>query len=263
MWGTLFGGACGGRMELSEFVEYLDGYLRIIEVPDSERAVNGLQVAGTREVRRVGVAVDASERAIERAAASGCDVLVVHHGLFWEGSAPLTGRLYRRVKALLGGGLALYAAHIPLDLHEEVGNSVVLARALGMDPEGTFGDYRGVEIGCWGRLPMLREALAARLDEVLGGVVRVIPGGPGRVERVGVVTGAGGDMIGQAIAAGLDALVTGEGAHHTYFAAMEGGLNVYYGGHYATEVWGVRALGEHLADRFALDWEFIDVPTGL
>jgi len=250
-------------MELNDFVDYLDAYLRVREVPDSERAVNGLQVTGDRAIGRVGVAVDGSEAAIERAVESGCDVLVVHHGLFWEGSAPLTGRLYRRVRALVRSGMALYAAHIPLDLHEEVGNSVVLARALGMEPEGTFGEYRGVEIGCWGRLPMLREGLAARLDEVLGGGVRLIPGGRERLDRVGVLTGAGGDMIGQAIAAGLDALVTGEGAHHTYFAAMEGGLNVYYGGHYATEVWGVRALAEHLAERFALDWEFIDVPTGL
>jgi putative NIF3 family GTP cyclohydrolase 1 type 2 len=91
----------------------------------------------------------------------------------------------------------------------------------------------------------------------------MIPGGPKRVERVGVLTGAGGDAIGQAIAAGLDALVTGEGAHHTYFEAMENGLNVYYGGHYATEVWGIRALAAHLAERFGLEWEFIDVPTGM
>jgi putative NIF3 family GTP cyclohydrolase 1 type 2 len=110
---------------------------------------------------------------------------------------------------------------------------------------------------------MLREGLAARLDEVLGGRVLMIPGGPKRVERVGVLTGAGGDAIGQAISAGLDALVTGEGAHHTYFAAMEDGLNVYYGGHYATEVWGIRALAAHLAERFGLEWEFIDVPTGM
>jgi putative NIF3 family GTP cyclohydrolase 1 type 2 len=144
-----------------------------------------------------------------------------------------------------------------------VGNSVVLARALGIEVEGTFGEYKGVEIGYQGRLPILREALAARLDEVLGGRVLMIPGGPKRLARVGVLTGAGGDAIGQALAAGLDALVTGEGAHHTYFAAMEDGLNVYYGGHYATEVWGVRALAEHLAKRFGLEWEFFEVPTGL
>jgi dinuclear metal center YbgI/SA1388 family protein len=250
-------------MRLSELVEYLDGYLRTAEVPDDERARNGLQVEGRRAVRKVGVAVDASEVAIERARALECDVLIVHHGLFWDGLAPLTGRRYRKVSVLVESGIGLYGSHIPLDVHPEVGNSAVLARALGIEVTGTFGAHRGVEIGYHGRLAMLREGLAARLDEVLGGRVLMIPGGPKRVERVGVLTGAGGDAIGQAIEAGLDALVTGEGAHHTYFAAMEDGLNVYYGGHYATEVWGIRALAAHLAERFGLEWEFIDVPTGL
>lgn len=250
-------------MELNALVDYLDGYLRTAEVPDDPRAWNGLQVEGRREVRKVGAAVDASERGIGLARAAGCDLLLVHHGVFWDGVTPLTGRRYRKLAALVESGMALYGSHIPLDLHPEVGNSAVLARALGMEVEGTFGEYRGVEIGFHGRLPMLREALAARLDEVLGGRVLMIPGGPKRLERVGVLTGAGGDAIGQALAAGLDALVTGEGAHHTYFAAMEDGLNVYYGGHYATEVWGVKALAAHIADRFGLEWEFFDVPTGL
>jgi dinuclear metal center YbgI/SA1388 family protein len=250
-------------MRLNELVEYLDEYLRTAEVPDDARAKNGLQVEGRREIRKVGAAVDASERGIELARAAECDVLIVHHGIFWDGLSPLTGRRYRKVSALIESGMALYASHIPLDLHPEVGNSAVLARALGIEPEGTFGEFDGVEIGYHGRLPILREALAARLDEVLGGRVLMIPGGPERLERVGVLTGAGGDAINQAIDAGLDALVTGEGAHHTYFAAMEGGLNVYYGGHYATEVWGVKALAEHLAGRFDVEWEFFDVPTGL
>jgi len=250
-------------MELDEIVRYLDAYLRTAEVPDDRRAYNGLQVEGRRPVRRLAVAVDASERAIERACADDCDLLIVHHGLFWDGGIPLTGRRYRKVSALVESGLSVYASHIPLDVHPEVGNSIVLARELGIEVEGTFGEFGGIEIGCHGRLPMLREALAARLDEVLGGRVLMIPGGPKRVERVGVLTGAGGSAIGDAIAGGLDALVTGEGAHHTYFEAMEGGLNVYYGGHYATEIWGVRALAEHLSQRFGLAWQFIDVPTGL
>jgi len=139
----------------------------------------------------------------------------------------------------------------------------VLARELGIRVEGRFGDYEGVELGVWGELELKREALAARLDEVLGGRVKMMAGGPERVRRVGVITGQGGSMIGAAIEAGLDAYVTGEGAHHTYFDAMEGGINVYYGGHYATEVWGVRALAAHLEERFGLPWEFLDLPTGL
>src|SRR5690606_913804 len=212
---------------------------------------------------RIGVAVDASEASIRAAAGRGCDVLIVHHGLFWDGNVPVTGRRYRRLRLLIERGIALYSAHLPLDVHPEVGNNVVLARELGMMVEGTFGDYKGMPVGVWGRLALSREALAARLDEVLGGRVRLLPGGPERLERVGVLTGAGGGMIAEAIAAGLDALVTGEGAHHTYFDAIEGGINVYYGGHYATETWGVRALAAHLSERFGVPTEFIDLPTGL
>jgi dinuclear metal center YbgI/SA1388 family protein len=250
-------------MGLDEIVSYLDTYLRTAEVPDDRRAHNGLQVEGRRPIRKLAVAVDASERAVEQARSDDCDLLIVHHGLFWDGGIPLTGSRYRKVSALVESGIALYASHIPLDVHPEVGNSMVLARELGIEVEGTFGEFNGIEIGYHGRLPLLREALAARLDEVLGGRVLMIPGGPKRIERVGVLTGAGGSAIGDAIGAGLDALVTGEGAHHTYFEAMEGGLNVYYGGHYATEVWGVRALAAHLSDRFGLEWRFIDIPTGL
>ncbi len=250
-------------MGLDELAGYLDEYLRVREVPDSRLALNGLQVENGGEVTRVAAAVDASEAAIREAVARGCDLLLVHHGLFWDGHRPLTGRRYRKVKRLLDAGVAVYSAHIPLDLHPEVGNNAVLARELGIRIEGRFGDYEGVELGVWGELELKREALAARLDELLGVRVKMMAGGPERVRRVGVITGQGGSMIGSAIAAGLDAYVTGEGAHHTYFDAMEGGINVYYGGHYATEVWGVRALAAHLEERFGLPWEFLDLPTGL
>jgi dinuclear metal center YbgI/SA1388 family protein len=248
---------------IAEIEHYLDDYLRIAANPDETGARNGLQVEGGGPVSRVAVAVDASERTIAEAAKWNADLLIVHHGLFWDGGVPLTGRRYRKVRRLIESGLAVYSAHIPLDVHPDVGNNAVLARALGISVEGWFGDYRGIPLGVWGRVDMLREALAARLDEVLGGRVRMLAGGPERLSRVGIITGGGGGMIGEAIAAELDGYVTGEGAHHTYFDAVEGGINVYYGGHYATEVWGVRALGDHLSDRFGLDVRFIDGPTGL
>jgi len=250
-------------MRLDELVQYLDDYLRIGEIPDYPRAFNGLQVENRGEVTRLATAVDASEATIMEAVRRGCDLLLVHHGLFWDGEPRVTGRRYRRLRPLFERDVAVYAAHLPLDLHPEVGNNAVLARELGIAIEGEFGSYQGVPMGVWGTLELSREALAARLDETLGGRVHLIPGGGERIRRVGVLTGAGGGAIGDALAAGLDALVTGEGAHHTYFDAMEGGLNVYYGGHYATETWGVRALGVHLADRFGLPVEFIDLPTGL
>lgn len=250
-------------MELPALIRYLDDYLRVSEVPDYPNALNGLQVESPRAVTRVGAAVDASVRAIDAAVEAGCELLIVHHGLFWDGLGPVTGRRYQKLKRCLEAGLAVYGSHIPLDLHPEVGNSAVLARELGIVHEGTWADYHGVQIGVWGRLELTREALAARLDEALGGRIRMLPGGPERLTQVGVVTGAGGGMINQAIKTGLDALVTGEGAHHTFFDAMEGGINVYYGGHYATETWGVRALAAHVAEKFGLSWQFFDLPTGL
>lgn len=249
-------------MRTEELVRYLDDYLRTADVPDDARALNGLQVEGGSEVTRVGVAVDAAERTIREAVARGCDFLIVHHGLFWDGNVPLTGRRYRKVSALLGAGVALYASHLPLDVHPAVGNNAVLAARVGIEVRGSFGLYKGVEIGIWGDLEIGREALTARLDDLLGGRIRLVPGGPERIVRAGVVTGAGADMIGQAAALGVDAFITGEGPHHTYFDGLEGGVNVYFGGHYATETWGVRALGEHLGRELGLSWEFLDLPTG-
>ncbi|MGH7130238.1 MAG: Nif3-like dinuclear metal center hexameric protein [Planctomycetaceae bacterium] len=249
--------------ELAEVVAYLDEYLDISRVPDSERAFNGLQVENAGKVTKVAAGVDASEATIVAARAAGVDLLLVHHGLFWGGGAPMTGARYRRTRELVEAGIAVYSAHAPLDVHSELGNNALLAEAIGLKTEGGFASVDGFSFGIWGRLEIRREALAARLDEVLGGPVKLIPGGPERLERVGVITGGAGGMIADAVRAGLDAFVTGEGAHHTYFDAIDGGINVYYGGHYATEVWGVRALAAHLEARFDLPWTFLDFPTGL
>lgn len=249
--------------ELAVVVEYLDDYLNVAGVPDSEGALNGLQVSNSGTVRRVAAAVDASERTIREAVGRGCDLLLVHHGLFWDGNVPVTGRRYRRLAPLLTADTAVYSAHLPLDVHDEVGNNAVLARELGIELEGRFGEHRGAELGWWGNLELKRETLAARLDDVLGVRVRMMAFGPEVVRRVGVITGGGGGMIAAAVAAGLDAYITGEGSHHTYFDAQESGINVFYGGHYATETWGVKALASHLESRFDLPWEFIDLPTGL
>lgn len=252
-------------MDLRTIVTYLDEYLRIRAVPDYPTALNGLQVDGGRtQVRRIAVAVDAAQATIGRAVAGGADLLIVHHGLFWDGNQPVTGRRYRRLKALMEADLPLYSAHLPLDVHPEVGNNAVLARELGIDIQGSFGEYKGSPVGVWGTVDeMLREALVARLDALLGVRVKLVPGGPERVRRVGVITGGAGGSVADAVAAGLDAFVTGEGAHHNFFDAEEGGINLLLGGHYATETWGVRALGRHLEEKFGIEWEFIDHPTGL
>jgi dinuclear metal center YbgI/SA1388 family protein len=248
---------------VQEVAAYLDGYLRHSDVPDYAGALNGLQVEGPGPVRRVGAAVDGSLRTVKECVRRGCDLLLLHHGLFWDGNQPVTGRRYARLEPLLSAGVAVYSSHLPLDVHPEVGNNAVLCRALGMEPTGRFGAYQGMDLGFWGELELKREVLAARLDDVLGGRVHMMAFGPEVVRRVGVITGGGGSMIGAALAAGLDAYITGEGSHQTYFDAEEGGINVFYGGHYATETWGVKALAAHLEERFGVPWEFIDHPTGL
>jgi dinuclear metal center YbgI/SA1388 family protein len=253
---------------------YLDEYLRIAEISDEPNAVNGLQVENSGRIAGIIAAVDASQATIDGAVAameSGQPppLLLVHHGLFWDGNVPLTGRRYRRIVALLDHDIAVYAAHIPLDVHPEVGNNAVLAERLGIQVQGWFGNYRGHPIGVWGEAPTslsTRESVALELDQVLHsmkGRATLIPGGPERPEKIGIITGGAGNMIAAARDAGLDTFITGEGPHHTYFDAMEWGLNVIYAGHYATETLGVQAIASHIAERFEVDWEFHDHPTGL
>jgi dinuclear metal center YbgI/SA1388 family protein len=250
-------------MRLEDLVGYLDGYLRVPEVGDEPRALNGLQVENVGQVQHVAFAVDACQASIDQAAERGADLLIVHHGLYWSGLEPLVGRHFRRVAALVRHGIALYSAHIPLDRHPEVGNNAVLARKLGMEVRGWFGDYRGAPIGVWGELDLPREALVELVTKVLGPTPRLLPFGPDRARRVGIITGSAGSMIRQAKDAALDTFITGEGQHWTFFDAEELGVNVLYAGHYATETVGLAALAEHIAERFQLPWSFIDHPTGL
>jgi dinuclear metal center YbgI/SA1388 family protein len=231
--------------------------------PDYAGALNGLQVEGRSEVRHLCAAVDASEAAIEEAIRRKADLLLVHHGIFWEGVKPLTGRRYRRLARLVESGLGLYSVHLPLDSHPEVGNCALLARRLGVDVRGPFGTSQGAPIGWWGEVDAHRDAFRRLIEEAVGGPVRLIAGGPEQIRTVGVVTGGAGSLLGEAVKAGLDGYVTGEGSHHTFIEAMEDRINLYYAGHYATETFGVKALAEHLAASFGLTWEFIDLPSGM
>jgi dinuclear metal center YbgI/SA1388 family protein len=250
-------------VKLAELVAWLDTYLRVADTPDDRHAFNGLQVDGPPEVSRIAVAVDACQVVIDAAVAAGAQLLVVHHGLFWDGLGPVTGRRHKRLATLLRHDLALYSAHIPLDVHPDVGNNVLLARRLGIPVEGWWGSYEGRDIGVSGSLEIERDALGRRLADLTGAPVKVLPGGPARCHRIGVVSGAAGSMIADAQAAGIDTFITGEVKHHNYFDAEELGLNVILGGHYATETFGVKALAEQVAERYRLPWTFIDHPTGL
>ena len=250
-------------VELPAIVEYLDRFLAVADIPDAPGAMNGLQVENSGQVTRIGVAVDACQATIDAAARAKAGLLIVHHGLFWGDSQPLIGRQRRRIRQLFEHDIAVYGAHIPLDCHPEVGNNAVLASKLGIRGTEPFGEHLGHAIGLAGTLAESRDSLVARVGEILGDRPHVIAGGPKAVRRIAVVTGGGGSMIGQARDAGIDTFLTGEGTHHTHFDAEEWGINVLYGGHYATETFGVKALAYHLEERFGLPWEFIDHPTGL
>jgi dinuclear metal center YbgI/SA1388 family protein len=251
-------------VRLDTLVQYLDGYLRIgEEVADAAEALNGLQVGNAGEVTRLAAAVDLCEATVRQATEQRADCLLVHHGLFWGGLRPLVGPAYRRVAGMIKGNIALYSAHLPLDRHPDVGNNVVLARLLGLKVRGDFGSYRGAPIGVWGEYSGTREELSWALTKALGTAPQVFPFGPEHAHRVGIVTGAGGALIPQAAAAGLDTYITGEGQHWTFFDAEELRLNVYFAGHYATETVGVKALAEHISQKFDLPWVFLDHPTGL
>jgi len=249
--------------ELAEIVAFLNRELKVASIPDYPGAMNGLQLANEGRVDRIVAAVDASLPVIEAAAMGGAGLLIVHHGMFWQGAQPVTGAFYRKLKNAMQAGLAVYSSHLPLDVHPDWGNNVLLARAIGLhDPEPFF-EQKGLLLGLRGAWNGSRDDLAEILAKVLGGPVHMCPGGTEIVSTVGVITGGAGSEVVKVAAAGVDAFVTGEGPHWSYPLAEELGINVYYGGHYATETFGVRALAQVLQAEFKLPWSFVDHPTGL
>jgi dinuclear metal center YbgI/SA1388 family protein len=245
---------------LESVVQFLDDLLGTRTFPDYPGAQNGLQVDAPGPVSRAGAAVDASVAAIEAAVARRVDFLVVHHGLYWDGLRPLTGRSYRRVAPLIRANIALYSAHLPLDAHPEVGNAAGLVRALGLEVAGPFGRFEGIHVGFQARVDLPRDTLRRRVEEAVGGPARLVPGGPGRSQRVGVVTGGGGSTVREAAELGLDTLITGEGPYHCDVDAQELGVNVIYAGHYETETFGVKALAARLERQFGIEPVFLDFP---
>jgi dinuclear metal center YbgI/SA1388 family protein len=247
---------------LAQITSYLADYLAVDRVSDYGQAFNGLQLENDGKVRRIAAAVDACEAVMESAVQQDIDLLLVHHGLFWN-TTPITGGMYRKIHTAITGNLAVYSAHLPLDVHPEVGNNILLANAVGLKSLKPFLPLKGQPVGLMGSCTISREALHARLSNVLGGSVHVCAAGPQRPRKVGVVTGGAGSEVARAAAEGVDTLITGEGPHWSYTLAEELGVNLFYGGHYATETFGVKALAEKLSKRFKLPWVFIDHPTGL
>ena len=267
------------EIPLEKIVEHCDKILRTRDVGDYDGAANGLQAQNSGGVTRIAATVDASLATVKLAIAAKADLLIVHHGLFWSARQPWTGKNHELLRLLVENDLAIYSSHLPLDAHPRLGNNVQLCAALGLKNLKPFfvnrqggGDAlvancgeapQPQTIGFKSRTKIPRAELAAKLERATGAKPKIIPGGNNICEKIGVVTGGAGAELKLAASEGVDTFITGEGPHWTYGVAEELGLNVFYGGHYATETFGVKALASHLSKKFRLPWEFLDHPTGL
>jgi len=250
-------------MRRDELVAYVNDYVRIHEFDDY--GPQGLQVEGGDEVQKITLSVDAALPVLAAAVAAGAQFHLVHHGIFWDAPQLLNGPLGQQVRTLIKADVSLYAVHLALDAHPEVGNNAVLARLLGIEVTDWWAKAKGNPVGMLGEAPaglQFKEFLS-RVNKVLGVQARTAAHGPQSVKRIGIVSGGGAGQVGEAAALGIDTYLTGEATHTHFWDAAAYGVNVIYAGHYATETVGVKALGAHLAAKFGLKTEFLDFPTGL
>jgi dinuclear metal center YbgI/SA1388 family protein len=253
-------------MDLRRFDRWCRDLLDLDSLARIDDSHNGVQVGRSGgEIKLVAFAVDACAETIRRAAEAGAQVLFVHHGLLWGSNCRLEGALLERARLLIESDLALYACHLPLDKHPELGNNAVLARLLGLRNVRGFGAYRGVDIGCAGDLDP-----PIGLDEAVGRILpdgsrprTLIPGTRAELRSAAIVSGGAARNALDALAEGIDLFVTGEASHDVYHSVVESGAAFVAAGHYATETWGVKAVAERLGRETGLATLFIDVPTGL
>ena len=248
---------------LKSIVTFSDALLRTAQFTDWPGAQNGLQIENKGPVKKVAAVVDASLATVRMAVAAKANLVIAHHGLFWGPSHPWTGKRYELLRLLLDHDVALYSSHLPLDAHPRIGNNALLCRALGLKKRSPFFLSKGQFIGWKSQLKISRTELGIRLANVLGKPPVILPGGPEECRRIGVVTGGAGDELKVAAEEGVDTFITGEGRHWTHGLAEDLGLNVFYGGHYATETFGVKALAAESSKQFKVPWEFLDHPSGL
>lgn len=249
---------------LTDITALLDNTLRIAEIKDASVALNGLQVENNGNVTKVALAVDGSQKTIDDAIAAGADLLVLHHGIYWCGLRPMTGWFKKKITSCLGHNLAIYSAHLPLDLHPELGNNAGIAEALGLTDCQPEVDYHGTLIGQSGifngSVGELKERYAAICGSTVTGIIHDEHAPAG---RIAVCSGGAGDVIYQMKDKGYTTYLTGEENHWVVNAAADMGINILFAGHYATETFGVKSLGKLLEERFGLPTVFIDNPTGM
>ncbi len=246
-----------------ELVSWLNDYLAIDSVGDYPNAFNGLQIEGKQNIHRVAVAVDFCEATVRQAIEAKADMLLVHHGVFWSNTIPITDRSARRLIPVIKNDMNIYAVHLPLDRHPEVGNNVQIGRALGFPIAEELYEYAGTKIGVIVEVPELSMVdLTARLS-AMGLPVTVHADNGLAVSRLAICSGGGADALTEARLKGCQALLTGEAAHHQALDAEELGVSLLLGGHYQTETFGVRALGNLLAALMHLEVVFLNHPTGI
>jgi dinuclear metal center YbgI/SA1388 family protein len=256
-------------IDLSALVEYADELMKTAITPDYPNALNGLQFENQSPIKGITAAVDFSSRAIEGTAASGSNLLVVHHGMFWGGLEHVTQATYRRYKALLQADIAVYSSHLPLDCHPVLGNNVLFAKELGLEATSEFARFENIFIGVSGLSDLPTREILRRANHFAqqhGGSAKASPfGQPRRTERWALCTGAGAstETLEEARTAHIDTLIVGEGPHWTAVYAEENEIAIIYAGHYVTEILGVCALAKHLAEKFDVPWQFVAAPTGL
>lgn len=249
---------------LLKIVSFLDSYLEITETPDI--CWNGLQFEGKDRVSKIVFAVDAGYETFNKSVSLKADMIVVHHGHFWKSQNPaLTGWARKRINILAKSDISLYACHLPLDRHREVGNNAEILRLLGAEISDEFMSYKGKNIGWVGVLKRAKNIgeISGVLKKKLGANCKVLPFGPDRIKSIAVCSGGGGyDGFHQALAAGVDLYITGDSAE-VYYSAKDAGINVIFAGHHATETIGLRALQCKVESRFKVETAFLDMPTGL
>lgn len=254
-------------MRLETLDAWFRSFLPLADFESIDPSLNGLQVGRrNREVTRVAFAVDACMETFHRATVWEADLLVVHHGLFWGREQAVRDAHYARLRHLIEHDQGLYAIHLPLDQHMVYGNNAQMARAIGLEQVQAFGMFHGRSIGCMGTLqkPVSLESLLHTLFGSSDAPLAVLPFGPAQIQSVGMVSGGGGSSLDEAIERGLDLFITGDASHTLYHKALESAISVVFGGHYLTEIWGVKALAEKLSSEYPdVTTTFIDVPTGL
>ncbi len=247
---------------LSDLVAYCDQRTRRAAFKDAPGAHNGLQVANSGKVTRIGAAVDAGLVPFRKAVAAGVDFLIVHHGMYWDMPRPLVGPVYERVATLVRGDCALYSNHLPLDAHPEIGNNALLAKQLGLKADRPFLVRDNEAIGWIAASSEERSSLRRRLESLYPRVIAV-ECGSSRPRAIAFCSGSGNSAVNELVKEGVDTLVTGELREEWFNVAQEQKLNLYLCGHYATEVHAVSALAAELSTTFGLPWEFVGTENPL